>query len=156
VDEAELHGLFSDLKGVQVQLADAVRARLRRDFGLTVAMLSVMQVLHEAGRCRVRELAASLRVSAGGASKLVDRLENMGLCQRTANPLDRRSSLLELTESGRQACDEAARAVMDEVALQLGPALSESQIGQLGAILGELRAAAGQRDPWQGRPPRPP
>jgi MarR family transcriptional regulator, organic hydroperoxide resistance regulator len=156
MDEAELHGLFSDLKGVQVQLADAVRARLGRDFSLTATMLSVMQVLHGADRCRVRELAASLRISAGGASKLVDRLENMGLCQRKANPLDRRSSLLELTENGRQVYDEAAHAVMDEVALQLGPALSESQIGELGAILGELRAAAGRRDLWRGRLPRPP
>jgi MarR family transcriptional regulator, organic hydroperoxide resistance regulator len=140
MDEAELHGLFSDLKSVQVQLADAVRARLGRDFGLTATMLSAMQVLHEAGRCRVRDLAVSLRISPGGASKLVDRLENMGLCQRTANPADRRSSLPELTESGRQVYDEAARAVMDEVALQLGHALSESQIGELSAILGELRA----------------
>jgi MarR family transcriptional regulator, organic hydroperoxide resistance regulator len=156
MDEAELHGLFSDLKGVQVQLADAVRTRLGRDFGLTATMLSAMQVLHEAARCRIRDLAASLGISAGGASKLVDRLENMGLCRRAANPADRRSSLLELTESGRQVYDEAAHAVMDEVALQFGATLSESQIGELGAILGELRAAAGRRELWRGRVPRPP
>jgi MarR family transcriptional regulator, organic hydroperoxide resistance regulator len=149
MDDAELHRLFSDLWGVRAQLVEAVNLRLARDFGFTATMLAVMQVIQELRRCRVRELAAALGVSAGGASKLVDRLETLGHCRRIPNPGDRRSSLLELTEGGRQVYAGAAEAAMAELARQLGPRLSESQIGELGAILSQLRSAAADRT--QGR-----
>jgi MarR family transcriptional regulator, organic hydroperoxide resistance regulator len=152
MDEAELHRLFSDLWGLRAQLVEAVNLRLARDFRMTATTLAVMQVIREVHRCRVRELAVALGISAGGASKLVDRLESAGQCRRIPNPEDRRSSLLELTDSGREVYPQAAEAVMDELARQLGPRLSESQIGELGAVLGELRSAAGVRTKHAVRP----
>jgi MarR family transcriptional regulator, organic hydroperoxide resistance regulator len=153
MDDAELRRLFSDLWGVRAQLVKAVNFRLARDFGFTATMLAVMQVIHELHRCRVRELAAALGVSGGGASKLADRLETLGHCRRIPNPGDRRSSLLELTKSGREVYAAAAEAAMDELARQLEPTLSESQISELGAILSQLRSAAARRT--QGRAGQP-
>jgi DNA-binding MarR family transcriptional regulator len=80
-------------------------------------------------------------VSAGGASKLVDRLAALGYCRRLPNPDDRRSSLLRLTPIGQQRLTPAGRLVDEELERLLGPRLSVVQISELAAILQELRRA---------------
>jgi DNA-binding MarR family transcriptional regulator len=64
---------------------------MRRGCGLSLVLFEPMIVIAEAGSCRVHDLAAVIGVSAGGASKLVDRIEAAGYCQRLPNPDDRRS-----------------------------------------------------------------
>ena len=51
-------------------------------------------------RARLGELADRLTISRGGATKLVDRLEEAGLLRREPAPGDRRGSYAVLTEAG--------------------------------------------------------
>jgi MarR family transcriptional regulator, organic hydroperoxide resistance regulator len=136
---ADLRRVFSDVGQVQAQLVAAVDLRLRSEFGLSLVLFESMTVIAEAERCRVQDLAAGLDVSAGGASKLVDRLGAFGYCRRLPNPSDRRSSLLELTLAGQRILAEARRSVDEELERLLGGVLSSAQIRQLSATLEDLR-----------------
>lgn len=56
------------------------------------------------GEPTVSELAARLGVTHGAVSQLAGRLEKKGLVQRTANPKDRRQSIVRLTDAGKELC----------------------------------------------------
>jgi MarR family transcriptional regulator, organic hydroperoxide resistance regulator len=139
---ADLRRVFSDVRQVQAQLAAAVDLRLRSEFSLSLVLFDSMTVIAEAERCRVHDLATGLGVSAGGASKLVDRLGAFGYCQRLPNPRDRRSSLVELTPAGRRVLAEARRSLDEELERLLGGVLSSAQVRQLSATLADLRFAS--------------
>jgi MarR family transcriptional regulator, organic hydroperoxide resistance regulator len=138
----DLQRFFSDVQRLHAQLAVVLNVRLRAQFGLTLVLFEPMTVIADTDRCRVRDLAAELSMSAGTASKLVDRLEAAGYCRRLLNPDDRRSSLLELTAAGRVTCDGARRAVDEELDRRLGGSLPADRASELAASLRDLRSAA--------------
>ena len=71
--------------------------------------------------------------------QLVDRLEAAGSCARRAHPDGRRSSLLDVTDTGRQAHAASEAATLDELVLRLGP-LAARDLDQLGTLLAAARA----------------
>jgi DNA-binding MarR family transcriptional regulator len=58
------------------------------------------------------EIADRLILSRGGTTKVVDRLEEMGYVTRRPNTEDRRATVVEITDAGRQA-RARARVVID-------------------------------------------
>jgi MarR family transcriptional regulator, organic hydroperoxide resistance regulator len=132
--------VFDDMGRVRAQLAVAVNLRLQDECGLPLIWAELLSVIATAEPCRVHDLSAQLGLSAGGASKLVDRIEAAGYCRRRPNPGDRRSSLLELTPVGRQMAELASRAIDEELERLLAAPLSEAQIRELAATLRDLRA----------------
>lgn len=62
---------------------------------------------------RMSDVANRLILSRGGTTKVIDRLESRGYVRRLPDPEDRRATLLEITESGRDII-VAARSVIDE------------------------------------------
>jgi DNA-binding MarR family transcriptional regulator len=147
---SDLRRVFSDVGRVQAQLETAVNHRLRSELGLPLIFFESMIVIAEVENCRMQDLAAGLGVSAGGASKLVDRLCALRYCRRLPNPDDRRSSLLKLTPTGRQELTMASRSVDQELERLLGSVLSTAQIRELAATLRELRSS-GLRPPLPTR-----
>lgn len=138
---ADLRRVFRNVGRVQAQLQIAVNLRLRSELGLPLVLLESMTAIAEAGTCRVQQLAASLGVPAGSASKLADRLCALGYCRRLPNPEDRRSSLLQLTAAGQRKLAAAARCVDQELERLFTPLLSTRQITELAATLRELLQA---------------
>ncbi len=63
--------------------------------------MDVLQSLHEAGACRVSDLADRLRLAQSTISALVAKLVAAGLVARNAETGDRRASILTLTPTGR-------------------------------------------------------
>ncbi|GAA3338189.1 hypothetical protein GCM10017714_08350 [Curtobacterium pusillum] len=55
-----------------------------------------------------KALAEHLQLSTGATTNLIDRMEAAGLLTRVPNPDDRRSSVLELAETGVQAAHEVS------------------------------------------------
>jgi DNA-binding MarR family transcriptional regulator len=76
---------------------------------------------------RVGDLARALRVTVGGTSKLVDRIERGGLIAREPDPDDRRASRVALTVAGKRKLTAAARTYEAEVASILGVLSPEEQ-----------------------------
>jgi MarR family transcriptional regulator, organic hydroperoxide resistance regulator len=94
---SDLRGLFNDLIRFEIELWNAIDARLKSEFGLPLTHFEPMSVIDTVPGCRVYDIANELGITTGGTSKLVDRIEASGYCRRLPNPDDRRSSLLELT-----------------------------------------------------------
>jgi DNA-binding MarR family transcriptional regulator len=140
----DLRQLFNDLIRFEIELWNAVDARLKSEFGLPLTHFEPMSVMDRLPRCRVYDIASELGITTGGTSKLVDRIEANGYCRRLPNPDDRRSSLLELTPQGRRLFAEAGQAFDDELQRRLGTAVPERTLRQFGATLGRLRAAGGR------------
>jgi DNA-binding MarR family transcriptional regulator len=98
-------------------------------------------VIERTPDCRVNEIAAGLSITVGGASQAVDRLEQRGHVTRRPCPTDRRSSIVELTDAGRELVATAGPVFDEELERRLAGPLSQAALGQLGSALGTLRAA---------------
>ena len=138
---SDLRQLFNDLIRFEIELWNAVDARLKSEFGLPLTHFEPMSVMDRLPNCRVYDIAAELGITTGGTSKLVDRIEASGYCRRLPNPDDRRSSLLELTPEGRRLLAGAGVAFDDELQRWLGAAVPERTLRQFAATLARLRAA---------------
>lgn len=139
---SDLRGLFNDLIRFEIELWNAVDARLKSEFSLPLTHFEPMSVVDKIPGCRVYDIANELGITTGGTSKLVDRIEAGGYCRRLPNPDDRRSSLLELTEAGRRLLAKAGAAFDEELQLRLGSALPERTLRQFASTLTRLRAAS--------------
>jgi MarR family transcriptional regulator, organic hydroperoxide resistance regulator len=137
----DLKVLFSELVRLETELWDAVAERLRRDHGVNLPTFEFIQVISRVPGSRVQDIAASLSITVGGTSKIVDRIEAAGLCARRANPGDRRSSIIELTPAGKRLLARATVTVEDELRRLLGTAVPERSLAQFTRILTKLRTA---------------
>jgi DNA-binding MarR family transcriptional regulator len=138
---SELRRLFNDLIRFEIEIWNAIDARLKSDFDLPLTHFEPMSVMDRLPACRVYDIASELGLTTGGTSKLVDRIEAHGYCRRLPNPADRRSSLLELTPEGKHLLDAAAVAFDEELRLWLGSAVPERTLRQFASTLSRLRAA---------------
>jgi DNA-binding MarR family transcriptional regulator len=143
---SDLRGLFNDLIRFEIELWNAVDARLKREFDLPLTHFEPMSVIDRRSRCRVYDIAIELGITTGGTSKLVDRIEASGYCRRLPNPDDRRSSLLELTPAGQRILAEAGAAFDEELQRWLGAPVPERTLRQFAATLTRLRAASRRID----------
>jgi MarR family transcriptional regulator, organic hydroperoxide resistance regulator len=125
----DLRRLFSDIIRFEIEIWNAVDARLKSEFGLPLTHFEPMSVIARLPGCRVYDIA----------TELVDRIEASGYCRRLPNPADRRSSLLELTSEGRRVLEEAGGAFDEELQRLLGSAVPERTLRQFAATLTRLR-----------------
>ena len=142
---------------VIAQLAELLACtswRLRRasrrelePLGLTFGQARALRLLTRAGgSVRIGELAAHLEVVPRSATSMVDALEAAGLVDRTPDPIDRRSILVGLTDSGVDLLarlGRARRASAESLFARLDAAQREQLL--------ELLATLNERDPT---PPR--
>jgi DNA-binding MarR family transcriptional regulator len=90
------------------------RLRQTRPLGeTTIAQISAMQSLQAAGALTPRELAEAERVQPPTITRIIARLEERGLIQRTPHPTDGRQVILAPSPAGRQMLVEYQR-VRDE------------------------------------------
>lgn len=142
----ELRRIYSELIRLETELWDAVDRRLRDECGLSMAGFDVMQVIGQTPGCRVYDIARELSITVGGTSKAVDRIEAAGRLTRSANPGDRRSSIIELTPVGAGLLARAGEVVDDELGRRLGAALSAAELDQLSTLIARIRARTRLRD----------
>jgi MarR family transcriptional regulator, organic hydroperoxide resistance regulator len=138
----DLRRLFNDIVRFEIEIWNAVDARLKSEFDLPLTHFEPMSVIDRVPGCRVYDIASELRITTGGTSKLVDRIEASGYCRRLPNPADRRSSVLELTAEGRRVLEVAGVAFDEELRRLLGSAVPERTLRQFGATLARLRAGS--------------
>jgi DNA-binding MarR family transcriptional regulator len=84
---------------LQRSIRQQAEARLAGS-GLTHAQWVPLLILRLGGTCAVTKLMRELDSDAGALSRLLDRLEAKGLCQRERSTEDRRVVMVSLTEEG--------------------------------------------------------
>jgi DNA-binding MarR family transcriptional regulator len=97
-------------------LASRSIAEVFAGHGIQIGEFDVMAALRRSGEpfvMKPTDLARALMLSPAGMTNRVDRLEAAGWIERRNDPDDRRSSLVVLTDDGRDLID---RAVADHVA----------------------------------------
>ena len=82
------------------------RLRQEAGTGLSPTLTSALATIDTHGPLTPSELATRERVQRPTATRLVARLEALGVLQRAADPADRRSSLLSVTPEGRALLEE--------------------------------------------------
>jgi DNA-binding MarR family transcriptional regulator len=107
---------FDVLVSTEIAMWGAVDRSVTANTSINLGLLTALrQIEAHRGSARVQEVADGVGITVGAASKIVDRLERVELVHRVPNPADRRSSLLEMTDSGARALTDGMRAVRDEL-----------------------------------------
>jgi DNA-binding MarR family transcriptional regulator len=146
----DLTSLFTDLVRLETRLYNVLDARLKAEHGLPLGQFEFLRVIAARGNARVYDLAHDIAITVGATSKAVDRLESAGRVRRTANPNDRRSSLVELTPAGTEILAAATPTVEAELNTWLGSVLPAANLEQLATMLSMLRQRA-ESDPRTDR-----
>jgi DNA-binding MarR family transcriptional regulator len=120
----------------------ALRRRLKAEFGVSLPKFDVMAALarKEAGMT-MTEVSRFLMVSNGNVTGLIDRLVADGLVVRVANQVDRRATLVRLTNKGLRlfaGMAEAHARWVEEMLAGFGQ--SESLIGLLDELRAQMRS----------------
>ncbi|MGC9667625.1 MarR family transcriptional regulator [Planosporangium sp. 12N6] len=142
VDAADgMAAVTSLMRAQQIALA-RVESVLRRH-GVTFARYEVLMLLYfsRAGSLPMAKIGERLQVHPTSVTNAVDRLESAGLVRRTAHPTDRRATLVELLDNGRELAMKATEELNAEVFST--PGISPTGVGSLIAVLTEMRRGAG-------------
>jgi DNA-binding MarR family transcriptional regulator len=149
--------LWLRLLSCSTQIEQVIRTRLRQQFDTTLARFDYLAQLerHPEG-LKMNQLSRYLMVSGGNVTGLTDQLVSGGWVERTADPSDRRSALVRLTDSGRHEFLRMAReheAWLIELFAGLEPAHKTTLYEMLGRLRVQLVQAAGAT-PAPETPPR--
>lgn len=134
------------MKKVMMSIVAQADKRLG-EHGLTNSQWSPLMRMRLSGACTVAELARWLQTDAGATTRLLDRLEKKGLCQRTRCTEDRRVVRVALTPEGEAAIAEVP-AVMSAIMNDHLAGFSEAEWRLMLSLLQRmLRNGEALRDP---------
>jgi DNA-binding MarR family transcriptional regulator len=106
--------------------------------GLTLAQLNVLTHMAGARRSLVlSEIAEKLQCVRSNVTQMIDRLESEGLVRRLADPADRRTVRVELTELGFEKQTQGSEALA-RTGRAVGEALSASDLAALSRLSAAL------------------
>jgi DNA-binding MarR family transcriptional regulator len=107
-------------------------------FGITPGQARALGVLKRHGGMRLNELSEHLRIVPRSTTEVIDALEEHGLVERTPDLLDRRATLVALTDEGARIGDAVRSARSAEAEAFFGR-LSDADRATLARILRSLR-----------------
>ena len=139
VDPAQVQRLTD----VVTRLRRALRSSIRTDYpweSLPMAQVELLQTL-AAGPLRVGELAARQRLAPNTVSGLIGKLLESGFVDRQADPGDRRTARIAVTEAGHRQLAEWQQAHERRMAAALSLISAEDSAAVMGALGGLERLA---------------
>jgi len=142
IGEPRAMAAVTSVMRVQQILQQAVDAALR-PHGLTFARYEALVLLRfsRAGSLPMRIMGERLQLHPTSITNIVDRLEGSGLVARRPHPTDGRTTLVEITEAGRERCAAATASV---TAVDFGlVGLDDDEVETLTSLLARVRHAAG-------------
>jgi DNA-binding MarR family transcriptional regulator len=125
------------MKQVMLSIVSQADKRLG-EHGLTNAQWAPLMRLRVCGDSTVADMARWLNMDAGATTRLIDRLEKKGLCQRTRSTEDRRVVRIEITAEGLAATAQAPAVLSDIMNAHLA-GFTESEWKQLLTLLRRMR-----------------
>ena len=141
IDDERLH-----LMGLVVRthrlLTDRLGRELEQDVGIPLVFFDVLINVGAApeGRVTMSRLSNDIALTTGGVTRLVDRMVDAGLVERSACPSDRRSIHVVLTPEGRNVLDRAIAAHIEGIDRHLMAHLSDKDRANLATVLTKILA----------------
>ncbi|HET8727527.1 MAG TPA: MarR family transcriptional regulator [Alphaproteobacteria bacterium] len=138
VSKPELR-LWLRLLTCTAMMENEVRARLRREFEVTLPRFDLMAALDKApDGLTMGELSRRLMVSNGNVTGVTERLVTEGLVTRLPSPTDRRTQYVKLTDAGRRTFRAMAKAHERWIA-GMFDGLARDEMAELMALLGKAK-----------------
>ncbi|HEY0117232.1 MAG TPA: MarR family transcriptional regulator [Cellulomonas sp.] len=103
-----------------VRATESMRARQAAKAGIGVTEMRALARIVERGHETPKELAASLELSTGATTALIDRMESLGVIVRQPNHQDRRSLTLLPTAHGETLMETIREAFVEPMDAALG------------------------------------
>lgn len=138
----------TELIRLEIALWDRIDRRLKESHELPLAFFEPLHLISHAGEdtMRVGDLARELRITVGGTSKLVDRIERAGLIVREPDPDDRRASRVALTTAGKRKLTAALKTYEAEVGGILSGVLSREEQRKMTDYVSRLLTSIDEAD----------
>ncbi|ACR32451.1 MarR family winged helix-turn-helix transcriptional regulator [Burkholderia glumae] len=137
MEDSLIHPL--KLVSLTTRLYTRVVDRPLRGLGFAMSQVPVLSLLKTAGALSQAELARRMQVEQPSMAQLLNRMERDGLVCRVADPADKRSRLISLTNDadcklpdGKAVLDEASRVALD--------GFSDDERRQLAGLLARMNA----------------
>lgn len=96
-----LVGLNKSVEKVQRKLNEDIRKK-----GVTTPQFNVLKILYRLGNMRVCEIIQKTFSTGGNMTVIIDNLHKFGYIEKTCCPDDKRSTLINITKSGREKVEE--------------------------------------------------
>lgn len=134
-------GDYGRLVDTQRRLHRLFERSLRTRAGMSISWYEALLRLAWApsGHLSNNEIAEAMTLSSGGATRLVDSLEEVGYVERVACPTDRRVSWIRLTEKGNEALTTATSIHLADVEDHFTSKLDDHESAALADLLRRLR-----------------
>jgi DNA-binding MarR family transcriptional regulator len=133
-------GAYGRLLEAQRRLTRALNRSLRDQFGISSVWYEALLRL---GRSPQRQMSISqlgeqVVLTSGGATRLVDRLEEVGYIERVACPSDRRVHWVRLTEAGLALLIAATEVHLRDLEEHFSGHLTNEEMGTLTDLLDRI------------------
>ena len=124
---------------------------LLKPYSLTFARYEALVLLHftRSGALPLARIGERLMVHPASLTNTIDRLEDAKLVRRIPHPSDGRTTLAEITDTGRELAEQATKELV-AVGFRMD-AVPEDGLDALTAVIADLRVAAGDFDPDEER-----
>jgi MarR family transcriptional regulator, organic hydroperoxide resistance regulator len=122
------------------RLNRAADLRLKAEAGVSAAQAAVMFLLLRRGERRMGAISEVLSLNPPAVTGLVDRMVKARLVKKKTDPADRRSAVVALTDSGRDAA-ERADAILKDMNAALEDTLGEDAADALHDALTHIATA---------------
>lgn len=119
--------------------------QLFQDYDVTPEQWSLLMCLEEHDGITHKDLARRTDKDPANITRLVDQLERKALVRRVANPNDRRSQLLYVTEEGKASAHALAPIEADFVSRMLAD-ISEQEIEVFRSFMAKINKNAEQHE----------
>ena len=142
VDAADgMAAVTSVMRAEQIFLARV--DEILRPLGLTFARYEALVLLSfsRRGSLPLSVVGQRLQVHPTSVTNTIDRLEAQGFVRRVPHPTDRRTTLAEITDAGREVVAQATVELNHKVFAATG--LTQTDLSDLFRLLRKLRRAAG-------------
>lgn len=141
IDDERLH-LMELVVRTHRLLMDRLGRELEQDIGIPLVFFDVLIHVGAApeGRVTMSRLSSEIALTTGGVTRLVDRMVEAGLVERSACPSDRRSIHVVLTSEGRSVLDRAVAAHIEGIDRHLMAHLSDDDCANLATALTKVLA----------------
>lgn len=117
-----------------LRATEAHSKALAQSSGLTVVQLRVVQILAETGSTTGGAIAKRMHVAPATITAMIDKLERSGHVARGPSYVDRRQTIIALTEHGREALKRAPDALQQRFAAEF-EALADWEQAMIVAVL---------------------
>lgn len=142
-DSAEQEAFLNLVRTQAILIGDA--ERFFKPFGVSMATYNVLRILrgHHPKLRTCSQVGADLVAQVPDVTRLIDRLEELGLATRERTREDRRVVLVGISQSGLALLEQLDPLVLDFHRQQLGH-MTEASLSHLSTLLAEARLPAAQ------------